>query len=149
MSITVQQATIDDVERIVPLLDAYRQFYGKASDMTLARTFLIDRFKNQESVVFVARSNEDATVGFTQLYPIFSSTRLARTYVLNDLYVTPNARRIGVGKLLLEAAASFGRTAGAARLSLSTALTNTPAQKLYESLGWKRDHAFCEYGLAL
>ena len=149
MSITVEQATIDDVERIVPLFDAYRQFYGKASDMTLARQFLVDRLKNHESVVFVAKNNEGATFGFTQLYPIFSSTRLARTYVLNDLYVTQNARHLGVGKLLLEAAARFGRTAGAARLSLSTALTNTPAQKLYESLGWKRDEAFCEYGLAL
>lgn len=149
MSITVEQATIDDVEQIVPLFDAYRQFYGKASDAVMARAFLAERFKNEESVVFVAKNSEGATIGFTQLYPSFSSTRLARTYVLNDLYVTPDARRLGAGKLLLEAAARFGRTAGAARLSLSTALTNTPAQKLYESLGWKRDQAFCEYGLAL
>jgi ribosomal protein S18 acetylase RimI-like enzyme len=148
VSIIVEKATIDDVGRIVLLFDAYRQFYGKTADMSLAREFLIERFRNRESVIFVATAKHE-TVGFAQLYPSFSSTRLARTYILNDLYVIPDARRLGVGRLLLEQAASFGRTVGAARLSLSTALSNIPAQKLYESLGWKRDQLFCEYGLAL
>ena len=149
MSITVLQATIHDVQRIAPLFDAYRQFYGKGSDMNLARTFLFERFKHQESILFLAISSTDTAIGFTQLFPSFSSTRAARTYILNDLFVAPECRKLGVAKLLLNEAARFGRATGAARLSLSTALTNLPAQKLYESLGWKRDEAFCEYGLAL
>jgi ribosomal protein S18 acetylase RimI-like enzyme len=145
----VRQATIHDVERIAPLFDSYRQFYGKASDIDLARTFLTDRFKHQESVVFVAVGVESNVLGFTQLYPSFSSTRAARVFVLNDLFVVPAARKSGVARRLLSEAARFSRAAGAVRLSLSTAITNTPAQKLYESLGWKRDAAFCEYGLTL
>ena len=149
MSVTIAQATIYDVDRIAQLFDAYRQFYGKSSDVALASAFLAERFRLRESVVFVATDNDGAAVGFTQLYPSFSSTEAARTYILNDLFVIPEARRLGVGKLLLEEAARFGRTVGAVGLSLSTGLTNTPAQKLYESLGWKRDQSFCEYGLAL
>lgn len=150
MSITVEQATIHDVERIAPLFDSYRQFYGRTSEIERARAFLFERFRHHESVIFFAMNSESgAIVGFTQLYPSFSSTRLARTYILNDLFVVPEARRLGVGKLLLEEAVRFGRSAGAARLSLSTALTNAPAQKLYESLGWTRDQSFCGYDLAL
>jgi GNAT superfamily N-acetyltransferase len=149
MSATIKQATIQDIERIAPLFDAYRQFYGKTSDILLARSFLSDRLNNKESFIFFAVSSANAALGFTQLYPSFSSTRAARTYILNDLFVVPGGRRTGVAKALLEEAARFARDAGAARLSLSTAITNVAAQKLYESLGWKRDEAFCEYGLLL
>lgn len=149
MTVTVRQATIHDMDHLVPLFDAYRQFYGKSSDLSLARTFLTERFQHNESIIFLALSDTGSGAGFTQLYPSFSSVRAARTYILNDLFVAPEARRTGVGALLLNEAARFGRAAGAARLSLSTALANTPAQGLYESLGWKRDEVFCEYALAL
>jgi ribosomal protein S18 acetylase RimI-like enzyme len=145
----VREATIIDVDAIAPLFDSYRQFYGKASDLGLARQFIAERLERRESIVFVAETYESGAVGFTQLYPSFSSARAARIYILNDLYVRADARRLGAGRQLLDAAAEFGRASGAVRLSLSTALTNTPAQKLYESMGWKRDDTFCEYGLVL
>jgi len=149
MTVITKQATIHDVEQLAPLFDAYRQFYGKTSDIALARSFLADRFKHHESIVFLAVNDAGVALGFTQLYPTFSSTRAARTYILNDLFIVPDARRTGVAKALLHEATRFTKAAGAARLSLSTAITNVTAQKLYESLGWKRDEAFCEYGLTL
>lgn len=91
----------------------------------------------------------DEEVGFTQLYPLFSSVRMVRSWLLNDLFVVPSARRQGVAAALLTAAASHARMLGAANLSLSTALNNAPAQALYESLGWQRDQQFCEYSLVL
>ena len=36
-----------------------------------------------------------------------------------------------------------------ARDKLSTAITNAPAQRLYEATGWKRDEDFYEYALSL
>lgn len=149
MSITLHQATIHDVDRVAPLFDSYRHFYGKTSDIELARTFLSDRLQHHESTVFFALNESHKVVGFTQLYPSFSSTRAARTFILNDLFVIPEARGLGVARLLLKEAAKFARAKDAAKLSLSTALSNNPAQKLYESEGWKRDDAFCEYGLVL
>jgi ribosomal protein S18 acetylase RimI-like enzyme len=80
-----------------------------------------------------------------QLYPGFSSVRAARLLVLNDLFVAMSARRKGVGALLLGAAVRFARNARVQRLKLSTAVSNTPAQRLYESLGWVRDSGFHEY----
>jgi ribosomal protein S18 acetylase RimI-like enzyme len=149
MSFRIRQATIHDLDTLVPLFDGYRQFYGQPFDPARARAFLAERFGHHESLILLARDEAGASMGFTQLYPLFSSVRTVRTYLLNDLFVAPSARRQGVAKALLEAAAAQAKALGAASLSLSTGLDNAPAQALYESLGWQRDRQFCEYGLAL
>jgi GNAT superfamily N-acetyltransferase len=108
---------------------------------------LKDRFENNQSVIFVAL-NDGVAVGFTQLYPSFSSGALTRIYILNDLFVDSNARNIGAGTGLLNAASEYGLV-GALRLVLSTEVTNTPAQSLYEKLGWRRNTGFHSYQLEL
>ena len=148
MTHTIRQATVDDVEPLAPLFDAYRQFYGRTSDVAAARTFLLARFANRESTLFIAHQGEMA-IGFAQLYPSFSSVSLARIFILNDLFVQEQARRTGVASSLLSAAATFAVSLGAVRLSLSTALTNDAAQALYRSAGWNRDQQFSVYHLVL
>lgn len=144
----VRQATVSDIDLLVPLFDGYRQFYRQASEPDRIRRFLLDRFQHNQSVIFVA-VKDTAPIGFTQLYPSFSSGALARIYVLNDLFVDPGARRARAGAALLEAAADYARRVGAVRLVLSTELTNRGAQALYEKIGWKRDTEFCTYQLGL
>lgn len=149
MPVQVRQATVHDLSTLVPLFDGYRQFYGQRSDPEGVRAFLGARFAHHQSVILLASDGRGAGLGFTQLYPLFSSVRMVRTYLLNDLFVAPEARRHGVAAALLHEAAAHARALGAASLSLSTALDNVPAQALYESLGWQRDRQFCEYTLAL
>jgi len=146
-SLSVRRATADDLDAVAPLFDAYRQFYEQPSDRAASREFLRARLAHDESVVFLAE--EDGTaVGFTQLYPMFTSVSLGPIYVLNDLFVAPNARRRGVGEKLLQAARAFGETTGAHYLELSTAVDN-PAQRLYEACGWVTDREFLHYELLL
>src|SRR5580692_4043751 len=106
--LAVRQATIFDLELLVPLYDAYRQFYRQPSDPALARRFLLERFQHNESTIFLA-TKDGAGVGFTQLFPSFSSVSAARIFILNDLFVSPEARRQKVGSLLLGAAERYGR----------------------------------------
>jgi ribosomal protein S18 acetylase RimI-like enzyme len=145
---TVRQATIRDLDQLVPLFDHYRQFYGRTSHLCAAREFLLARFHNDESTVFIAHENGRA-IGFTQLYPSFSSISLARIFILNDLFVYEQARRKGVASALMSAAVQFATASGADRLSLSTAITNNAAQALYHSAGWTRDDQFMVYDLAI
>jgi GNAT superfamily N-acetyltransferase len=147
-SITIRQAVLADLDAVAILFDGYRQFYGQASDEAAAKTFLRARFEHGQSVVLLAESQGQA-VGFTQLYPSFSSVSMARVFVLNDLFVAPTARRMGVGEALLAAAAAYARQLGAVRLSLNTDVQNLPAQAFYASLGWERDQKFYAYHLAL
>jgi GNAT superfamily N-acetyltransferase len=147
-SITIRQAVLADLDVVAGLFDGYRQFYDQVSDLVATRSFLRARFEHGQSVVLLAESQGQA-VGFTQLYPSFSSVSMARVFVLNDLYVAPTARRLGVGEALLNAAANHARQLGAVRLSLTTNVQNLPAQALYESMGWARDKKFYAYHLAL
>ena len=147
-SMQTRRAEADDIARVAPLFDAYRSFYGQPPDLARADAFLRERHARGESALLLAERDGDV-LGLAHLYPLFSSVRTARIWLLNDLFVNASARRRGVAAALLRAAAVQARALGAASLSLSTALDNAPAQALYESLGWQRDSQFCEYGLTL
>lgn len=142
MSITTRSASISDIEELVRLFDAYRVFYKKESDLPLARSFLEERFANDESKIFVATDSAGRFYGFTQLFPSFSSVSAMRLWVLNDLFVEKAARRKGVGRLLMDKAREFALETGAKGLVLETGESNTGAQALYESLGYKKSSEF-------
>ncbi|KQM77558.1 acetyltransferase [Sphingomonas sp. Leaf22] len=141
---TIRRATLQDIDRIVPLFDAYRQFYEQDSDPDGARAFLIERIERAQSVLLLA----DDDAGFAQLYPSFSSVRLRPTMILNDLFVRPELRSHGVGAALLHAACDVARDSGAARMSLATAVDNSAAHALYVRAGWTRDAQFHTYAIA-
>jgi len=150
-TVEIVRATIDDLEQLVPLFDGYRQFYKQALDLEGARNFLRAHFEENTSVIFLAfRTDEQGqrqACGFTQLYPSFSSTSMKRIWILNDLFVTPSARRTGTGTALLERARQFAIETSAKRLTLNTNVDNYTAQSVYEAHGWKRDQEFYTYHL--
>lgn len=145
----ITRATLADLDALAPLFDGYRVFYGKPSDPAKANAFLHERLANDESVIFLARDEQGSTLGFTQLYPCFSSVSARRLWILNDLFVSPAARRRGVARALLERARAHGLQTGVVRLVLQTAHGNAQAQALYESLGWVRQDGMYEYALEL
>ena len=147
-SIEIVQATPADVGEVAPLFDAYRQFYKRPPDVEAARRFLFARLSKAESVLFLARLH-GKTVGFVHLYPVFSSLHLTRQWILNDLYVAEPARKLGVGRALMKRAHQLAEDSQADTLTLETAIDNVASQKLYESLGWKRDEEFYRYCLPL
>jgi ribosomal protein S18 acetylase RimI-like enzyme len=136
--IATRRATLDDLDAIAPLFDAYRGFYGQPGDLDRARDWLRERMQRDESVVLVAQ-RDDAVVGFAQLYPMFSSVHTTRTWILNDLYVDAAARRGGAARALLDAAAAYARDGGAGAIALETTRDNTPARALYRAAGWRED----------
>ncbi len=146
--IHIRQAALDDLDALAPLFDGYRQFYRQPTDIAAGRAFLAARLGQRESVILLA-AMADRPAGFCQLYPIFSSVSMRRAWLLNDLFVDPNARGHGVGEALLDAAAAHGRDSGAAWLMLQTAHDNASAQRLYARAGWQREHAFYTYNLDL
>ena len=135
---TISRAGPADLDALAQLFDAYRQFYGQPSDVPRARDWLRSRLRVGESVVLLARRG-GAMLGFVQLYPMFSSVRTARTWILNDLFVDAGARRTGVARALLDAAAAFAREDGAMGISLETSQDNAAARALYRAAGWNAD----------
>ncbi|HEX5314577.1 MAG TPA: GNAT family N-acetyltransferase [Gammaproteobacteria bacterium] len=144
----VRRAGIGDLDRLVPLFEEYRHFYGRESPKPETRAFLRERIEGDESVVFLAMLDA-LPAGFTQLYPLFSSVGMSRIWLLNDLYVVAAARRRGVASALLDAAETHARKTGATALLLQTGRDNYGAQTLYERKGWIREDDYCWYDLAI
>ncbi len=120
MVLQIKQASIDDINIVAPLFNAYRIFYNQASDMAGATNFLYERIVKNQSTLFIAFINGEA-VGFTQLYPIFSSVSLRPALLLNDLYIAERARKLGIATALLNKAKEFGKQNNAGWLLLETA----------------------------
>jgi GNAT superfamily N-acetyltransferase len=135
--ITIRKAGKEDIDALTVLFDLYRVWYHQPSDIAAAKKFLLQRMEKDESVVFVAE-REQALVGFTQLYPIFSSVSLQKAWLLNDLYVHASVRQQGVAAQLLEAARRHGLETDAKWLMLQTGNDNFSAQSVYEKNGWKK-----------
>lgn len=138
MNPVIRRAGLDDLDQLAPLFDAYRRFYAQPGDVPRARAFLQERVQRGESAILLAQ-REGTGAGFTQLYPMFSSVRTARIWILNDLFVAEDARRMGVARALLDTAARFARDQGAAGLMLETARDNAAARALYRAAGWSED----------
>jgi GNAT superfamily N-acetyltransferase len=146
----IVRAGMEHVGMAAPLFDAYRQFYKLPPDPEKGRKFLSERLSRSESVVFLALIEGETgwiAAAFMQLYPTFSSLSLKRLWILNDLFVAPQARKAGIAKALMERARQLAAETGAEGLILETAVDNVAAQTLYERLGWKRDEKFYRYAL--
>lgn len=136
----IRKVTLQDLHIITPLFDGYRQFYKQASDLEGASVFLMERLTHNESTIFIAFNDREETeaVGFTQLYPLFSSVSMERMLLLNDLFIIPAYRGKGIGTLLINSAKELCVTLEHKGLVLQTETSN-PAQQLYERLGFNKD----------
>ena len=134
--IVVREAGFPDLEALTDLFEAYRVWYRKEPDRDVARDFLRNRIERGESVIYLAVA-DDKAVGFTQLYPLFSSTRMKRVWLLNDLFVLDSYRGKGISKMLLERAKELAHQTDACEIMLETAKTNIIGNQLYPSAGFE------------
>lgn len=133
----IKRISVEELGLVVPVFDLYRQFYLQEPNVELAEKFIRERLSHNGSVIFVALEKGD-TIGFTQLYPIYSSVRATKNWILNDLYVVNEHRKTGVGQALIAEAMKFAGNDGATFVQLETAADNRTAQRLYEAIGFKK-----------
>jgi GNAT superfamily N-acetyltransferase len=143
---SIRKANLSDIPTLSILFDLYRVWYNKPTDLQAAQQFLTDRLSREESVIFVAEAN-DTIVGFTQLYPLFSSTRMKRLWLLNDLFVSAEERGKGYSKLLIEAAKGLCRQTDGCAVMLETQKSNDIGNQLYPATGFElnTEHNFYEW----
>lgn len=135
----IRKAELGDLRSLAELFDQYRVFYKKESDLVGAQSFLKDRIEKNESEIFVSFNDGEIMTGFTQLYPLFSSTRMQRFWLLNDLYVDAKYRRQGFSVALIERAKTLCRDSGACGMMLETAKLNVEGNELYPKTGFELD----------
>lgn len=136
----VRVAKLEDTEKIVPLFEQYRSFYRQKPNPEKATEFIRNRISNKESVIFIIVNSDSLEVGgFTQLYPTFTSTRMKKSWILNDLFVNKSFRGNGLSKMLMDAAKAHCINEGDFGLLLETERTNIIGNKLYPSVGFTKE----------
>jgi GNAT superfamily N-acetyltransferase len=146
----ISTATDADLDDVLPLFAGYQRFYtGEAQDDAKNRAFLGRFVSDEAGRLLVAREDVSGEVlGFATLYWTFSSTIAEEHVLMNDLFVSEQARGQGVGFALIEAARDVARERGSKTLSWETAVDNRTAQRLYERTGADR-YVWFEYDLAV
>lgn len=142
----IQQASLEHAADVAVLFDAYRTYYEQQPDLPGAVEFITERLRKGESVIYIALDNGRA-IGFTQLYPLFTSVGMKRGWLLNDLYVLETYRSKGAGRALIAAAQELAKSTGSKWVMLQTLTVNTGAQRLYEKLGFEKDTSSYYYYL--
>lgn len=156
-NITIRPATIDDHQQLTELFEQYRHFYKKPPNRQQASLFIKQRLQNQDSTILLAtclseesdKNDESQARGFVQLYPTFSSTNMQKMYILNDLFVNQNYRKMSVATKLMNGAKTFAIAQQAHSIKLCTAIDNHQAKALYEQLGYQLIEVFDHYLLLL
>lgn len=134
---TITRAKLKDLNDLATLFDGYRTFYKQDSNIEAAKRFLKQRMLKNDSIIYIAYNNDEA-VGFTQMYPLFSSVSMKPIYMLNDLFVSSKHRGEGIGEALIHRAKRLCQSENNKGLAIQTAFDN-PAQHLYERLGFVKD----------
>lgn len=141
----IRKATVADLNQVAELFDEYRLFYEKKPDIEKAKSFIAERLELKDSVIFLAETDEKKIAGFVQLYPLFSSTRMQRLWLLNDLFVNKEFRGKGISKQLIEVSKELCKQTNSCGLILETAKTNEVGNALYPNAGFSLDYAHNYY----
>ena len=146
----IVQATLEHLDQLTPLFIKYRELFGQVAYPESSRKFLSTRISRKESVIYLALADdEDKLLGYCQLFPSYSSLSLKRVWILNDIFVAEDARRMLVADRLLQTAKQMAKETNAVRMRVATSVSNEVAQKTYESIGFREDTRFKNYILEL
>lgn len=144
----IQQCTNQHLSRLAEIFNDYRVHFEQESDLIKSTAFLQERILKNQAVIFVAIDEEsDEYMGFTLLYPMFSSLKTKSTWTLNDMFISEKFRKFGVASKLLEKVKEFGEETDAQWITLKTGTENLKAQALYEKFGFKKDEGHFYYYL--
>lgn len=141
--IEIAPVAVEEFEELLPLIAAYQRFYEvERIDEARNRAFFRRFIAPSEDGLLLGARREGRLLGYACLYWHFSSLEATECVLMNDLFVSEDARGEGVGRALIEATADVARERGVPFVEWSTAPDNKTAQRLYGSTGAERTEWF-------
>ena len=144
----ISQVGEADLEDLLPLLRGYCDFYevDPSDDALLALCRALIADPEREGLQLIAREPGGKAVGFATLYWTWQTLNAARLGVMNDLFVTSDARGSGLADRLIAACRERSADHGAGELAWQTAKDNHRAQAVYQRVGGHRSE-WLDYSL--
>jgi GNAT superfamily N-acetyltransferase len=141
VQVTIRAAVEDDFPRWKPLWDGYNAFYGRAGTTALApevtRMTWLRFFDAYEPMHALVAEESGRLLGLVHFLFHRSTTQLAPSCYLQDLFTVEDARGRGIGRALIEAVYARALAAGSPRVYWQTHESNAVAMKLYDQVADK------------
>jgi GNAT superfamily N-acetyltransferase len=136
VSISIRPATADDSALVFALICELAE-YEKLSHEVVATEDIIraSLFGDRSVAEIVIASLDGAPVGFALFFPNYSTFLGRPGLYLEDLFVRPQARGLGIGRALLEHLAQLAVQRGWGRLEWRVLDWNAPSIAFYKKLG--------------
>jgi len=138
VTVAIRDITPSDHEQWLPLWDGYNAFYGRSGPTALPAEITATTwrrfFEPAEPVYALVADLDGRLVGLAHYLFHRSTILLAPICYLQDLFTTPDLRRTGVGRALIEAVYRRAEQAGSARVYWQTHETNLLARRLYDQV---------------
>ena len=131
----IRRAVAGDRARLTKLVRAYVGFYKEPQpgDERLDTLLAVLAERPEVGVQLVAEKHGELH-GFATVYLTYDTVAARRVAVMNDLFVAPDDRDVGLGRALIRECHEFARANDCAVLSWITAQDNARAQALYDKL---------------
>ena len=135
--VRVRPALLEDAPALTELLRDFLRFEGKAEASELSVEQLTDwAFGPDPAFDLLIAEAEGVVVGYVAFYRAFTLFKGGPVLLIENLFVAEAARRLGVGRRLVEAAAEEARRRGYQRIELHVRSDNPESHAFYESLGF-------------
>ncbi|MGH2762483.1 MAG: GNAT family N-acetyltransferase [Thermoleophilaceae bacterium] len=137
-----------DLPELLPLMRGYCDFYEvqPSDEALLAMSRELIASPELDGFQVLARDEDGRAAGFATVLWTWSTLSASRIAVMNDLFVSSEARGGGVAEALIEECRLRAGRRGATSLGWQTAKDNVRAQRVYERVGGVREE-WVDYSL--
>ena len=136
----IKNATPENVPQIIALMREFAEYenlleFFEATEERL-ETALFGDGKVAEAILAF---DGETPLAYAVFFPNFATFRGQRGIYLEDIFITKDARGMGLGEMMLKHIAKLAKARGFERIDFQVLEWNTPAIGFYEKLGAIRD----------
>lgn len=136
MKYQLKKANSADISAIIELMREFAEFENLSDSLEITEEKLNDLiFGENNFVQCLIAVDEETPIGYAIFFPCFSSFRGQKSVYLEDIYISENYRKYGLGEKMIKEIAKIGSSFGAVRMDFQVLKWNTPAVEFYEKHG--------------
>ena len=144
MDISVRKAVTSDIDVLTSMLAGLFMIEDDFKIDSSKQGAALELIINGTGAVFVAETSCGIS-GMVNIQKIISTAAGGYSVLLEDLYVRPEFRGAGIGRMLVDRAVQWGREQHAVRIQLASDMRNKNATAFYSGIGFEMSNMVFQY----